>query len=107
MLSKYVWDNITEENYLCDVGPELTDILSHENRLFQIYLVACFLTGYNITEQSWLFLFNVGSGVRLRFAGEQWTGAEFDWNILIFHYSCEDTNKLPEIKISNQYIKMN
>ena len=38
------------------------------------------LTGYYITEQSWLFLFNVGSGVHLRLAGQQWTGADFDWN---------------------------
>ena len=29
------------------------------------------LTGYNTTEQSWLFLFNVGSGVHLRRAGQQ------------------------------------
>ena len=34
-------------------------------------LEACFLTWYNMTQQSWLFLFNVGSGVHLRLAGEQ------------------------------------
>ena len=45
MLPKYVWDNIAQENYLCIVGPERTDILSQQNRLFQICLVACFLTG--------------------------------------------------------------
>ena len=66
MFYKYSWDNIAQENYWCNVGPERTDILSQENRLFQICLVACFLTGFNITEQSWLFLFNVGSGVHLR-----------------------------------------
>ena len=60
MVSKYVWDNIAQENYLRDVGLEHTEILSQENRLFDICLVACFLTGQNITEQSWLFLFNVG-----------------------------------------------
>ena len=38
------------------------------------------LTGYYITEQSWLFLFNVGSGAHLRLAGQQWTGADLDWN---------------------------
>ena len=32
-------------------------------------LVASFLAGYNITEQSWLFLFNVGMGLHLRLAG--------------------------------------
>ena len=38
------------------------------------------LTGHCITEQSWLFLFNVGSEVHLQLAGQQWTGADFDWN---------------------------
>ena len=42
MLPKYVWDNIAQENYLYNVGPERTDILSQENRLFQICLVAVF-----------------------------------------------------------------
>ena len=41
------------------------------------------LTRYYITEQSWLFLFNVGSGVHSRLAGQQWAGADFDWNISI------------------------
>ena len=49
-----------------------------ENWLFQICLVVCFLTGYNITEQSWLFLFNVGSGVHLWLAGQQCTWADID-----------------------------
>ena len=39
-----------------------------------------FLTGYYIVEQSWVFLFNVGSGVYLQIAAQQWTGAETDWN---------------------------
>ena len=30
-----------------------------------------FLTGYYITEQSWVFLFNVGSNFYLRIAGQQ------------------------------------
>ena len=38
------------------------------------------------TKQSWLFLFNVGSGVYLRFAGQQQTVADFDWNI---NFLCE------------------
>ena len=71
MLSKYVWDNIAQENDLCNVDPERTDILSQENRLFQIRLLVCFSTGYNITEHSWLFLFNVRSGVHLRLVGQQ------------------------------------
>ena len=52
--------------YLRYVGPDHTDILSQENWLFEICLVSCVLTWYNITEQSWLFLFNVGSGVHLQ-----------------------------------------
>ena len=43
-----------------------------------------FLTGcYYITEQSWVFLFNVGSGVYLRTAEQRWIGADIDWNIAI------------------------
>ena len=81
MLSKYVWDNIPQENYLRDVGPERTDMLLQENRLFQICLMACFLVGYIITEQSWRLLFNVSSGVHLWLVGQQWTGADINWNI--------------------------
>ena len=39
-----------------------------------------FLTGYSITKQSWLFLFNAGSIVHLRLAAQQWTGVNIDWN---------------------------
>ena len=42
-----------------------------------------FLTGCYITEQSWLFLFNVGLGVHLQLARQQWTGDDFDWNNII------------------------
>ena len=83
MLSKYVWDNITQENYFHNVGLEHTDLLSLENRLSETCPVACFLTGYNITEQFWLFLFNVSSGVHLRLSGQQWTGANIDWTMYI------------------------
>ena len=44
MLSKYAWDNIAKENYLRSVDLEHTYILSLEKRLFEICLVACFLT---------------------------------------------------------------
>ena len=84
MFCKYGWDNIAQENYWCNVGWEHTGILSQENRLFQICLVACFLTGFNITEQPWLFLFSVGSVAHLWLAGQQWTGANIDLNIAIF-----------------------
>ena len=55
------------------------------------YLVACCITGNNITEQSWLFLFNVGSGVHLRLAGQQGRGADIDWNITMFSASWTQT----------------
>ena len=50
MLSKYILDNIAQENYLSSVGLEHTDILLQKNWLFEIFLLACFLTGYSITE---------------------------------------------------------
>ena len=63
IVSKHVWDNIAQENYLRNVDLEHADILSLENQLFKICLVACLLTGCNIIKQSWLFLFNVGLGI--------------------------------------------
>ena len=61
----------TREYYLCNIGPECTDIFSQENQLyFQILLVACFLTGYNINKQSWLFSFNVDLEVHLQLEGQ-------------------------------------
>ena len=84
MLPKHVWDNIAQENYLCNVGTECTYILLQENRLFQICLLTAFLTGYNTTKQSWLFLFNVGLGVHLWLAGQQQAGVDFDWNTDIY-----------------------
>ena len=81
LLSKYVWDNIAQENYLHNVVPECADIFLQENRLqLQICVVACLLVGYNITKQPWLFLFNVGLAVYLGFVGQQWTEADIDWN---------------------------
>ena len=45
-----------------------------------------FLTGYYITKQSLVFLFNVGSEVYFRIAGQQWTGANIDLNKVMKHY---------------------
>ena len=99
MLFKYVWDNIAQENYLRNVDLEHTDILSRENRLFEICLLACFLTGCNIIKQSWLLLFNVGSGIDLRLAGQQWTGTNIDWNIeAIFNYNWKNNMLVKKIK---------
>ena len=39
MLSKYVWDNIAQENYLCNIGLERTDMFSQENNLRNVVLV--------------------------------------------------------------------
>ena len=52
---------MAQENYFRNVGLERTDILSLENRSHDL-----FFNGYIIMECSWLFMFNVGSGVNLR-----------------------------------------
>ena len=52
-----------------------------KNGCFKYAWWPVFLNGYSITEQSWLFLFNVGSGVHLRLAVQQGTGTEINWNI--------------------------
>ena len=84
---KYVWGNIAQESYLRNVGPERTYIiLSQKNWPFQMCLVAFLLTGYNITEQSWLALFNAGSEVHLKLAWQQWIGVDIDWNIKIKYF---------------------
>ena len=86
MFSKYCLDHIAQENYWCNAGPERIRYTFTENQLFQICLVACFLTGFNITKQPWLFLLNVGSGIHLRVVGQQWTGAYIDWNTTTIYY---------------------
>ena len=58
-----------------------------------------FLTGYYITKQSWVFLFDVGSGVYLRIARQQWTGADIDWNSFLYKNIYYDRI---EIKCKNQ-----
>ena len=39
MLSKYVWENIAEENYLYNVGTERTAIILKENNLHNFVLL--------------------------------------------------------------------
>ena len=41
MLSKYVWENIAQENILCNVGPERADTFSQENNLYNVVWSAC------------------------------------------------------------------
>ena len=67
---------MAQENYFRNVGLERTDILSLENRSHDL-----FFNGYIIMECSWLFMFNVGSGVNLRLVWQQLKGASINWNI--------------------------
>ena len=106
MLSWSAWANIAKENYVCNLGSVSTNNFAQKNNLqfcldlsgptlhmeitcamlaLFTQLVVCFLTGYIITEQSWLFLFNADSGVHLHLAGQQWTGGDIDWNRDNFH----------------------
>ena len=39
MLSKYVWNNIEQENYLCNIAPERIDMFLQGNNLHNIVLV--------------------------------------------------------------------
>ena len=48
MLSKYVWDNITQENYLCNVGPERAAMILKENNLQNFVLL---FLGQDSTKQ--------------------------------------------------------
>ena len=41
MFSEYVWDNIAQENYLCNIIPERTDMFLQVNNLRNVDLV-CF-----------------------------------------------------------------
>ena len=67
----------------CAKLAQSAQIYFHRKPVFWICLVACFLSSYIVTEQSWLFLFNVSLGVHLWLPGQQWTGANIDWNIII------------------------
>ena len=42
MLSKYVWENIAQENYLCNVDPERSDTLWQENDLYNVVLICLY-----------------------------------------------------------------
>ena len=103
MLSWSAWTNIAQTNYLCNAEQCLPTVHSLVN-VFQIRLrQLCTrkllmqswhrahsyiftekpaVSNINITKQSWLFLFNVGSRVHLRLAGQQWAGANIDRNII-------------------------
>ena len=39
MLSKCISNNIAKENYLCNIGPEHTDMFLHENNLRNVHLI--------------------------------------------------------------------
>ena len=48
MLSKFVWDNIAKENYLCNIGPERATMILKENNLHNFVLVCL---GQDCTKQ--------------------------------------------------------
>ena len=48
MLSKYVWDNIAQENYLYNIGPERAAMILKENNLHDFVLVCL---GQDCTKQ--------------------------------------------------------
>ena len=50
MLSKYVWDNIGQENYLCNVDLECTEMFSQENNLYNLLWSAW----VNIAQKNYL-----------------------------------------------------
>ena len=39
MLLKYIWKNIAQENYLCNIGPEYAAMMLKENNLHKFVLV--------------------------------------------------------------------
>ena len=77
MLSKYIRDNIAQEMLAQSAH------IYFRRKIGGFKYASKFLIGYYITEQSWAFLFNVGSEVYLLIAGQRWTGADIDWNISI------------------------
>ena len=48
VLSKYVEDNITQENYLCNIGPDRAAMILKENNLYNFVLVCL---GQDCTKQ--------------------------------------------------------
>ena len=38
-MPKYIWDNIVQKNYLCNIGPERSDMFLQENNLRNVVLV--------------------------------------------------------------------
>ena len=48
MLSKYVWDNIAQESYLYNNGPEHAAMILKENSLYNFVLVGL---GQDCTKQ--------------------------------------------------------
>ena len=48
MLPKYIWDNIAQEHYLCNIGPEYAAMILKENNLHNFVLV---YLGQDCTKQ--------------------------------------------------------
>ena len=69
----------SHKNIICAMLDQSAQIYFHRQiGCFKYVWWPAFLPGHNITEQSLLFLFNAGSGVHLRLAGQQWTGTDID-----------------------------
>ena len=56
LLSKFVWDNIAQENYLCNIGPEGTDMFLQEINLSNVVLICLDYVGpqsSQVSRYSW------------------------------------------------------
>ena len=82
ILSECVWDNIVQESYLYSIGPEQTGMFLHKNQLQFQKSHSLLFDRVQHNQRIFFFLLNVGSGVHLWLAGQQWTGADIDWNII-------------------------
>ena len=126
MLSKYVWDNVVWNKLLVQCWPRAHDHLFkktlHKETTCKMLtqsaqtcfyrkigcsfkcLVVCFLTSPSITKQSWLFLFNAGSGDHLWLAGQQWTLANIDWGKCYIPASIVFTKQIVHLNTVNRIV---
>ena len=82
----------SHKNIICAMLDQSAQIYFHRQiGCFKYVWWPAFLPGHNITEQSLLFLFNAGSGVHLRLAGQQWTGTDIDWTACLYYSKVRST----------------
>ena len=54
VLSKYVWENIAEENYMCNIDPERTVLILQGNGLYNVVLIyLCWHCTRKLPLQCW------------------------------------------------------